>query len=601
MANLVGIKNPYLHSSPETFYNNLLGKNEQAHQEVENLRSRFDNAIAAFNGKRSMAQQRERQFYAYFKDNNGSPITSAEQWSNAFLINKTKNASISQKVLAVFNSSEMATAISALSKIEESELKNRLIQLSQEVGDKKTQKLIQGLTTITLQEAEKIVGDLLEKEVLKGRKKNSSIKDSEILVPLAQKIQGALPELIKTTGQGRNIGKKKKNRSESIRQATKAITRGRASQSQILNTILAILEGGLADLCAKEEIDYVKKKFIEFFNQGVINLSLFNSGDWSNIVGAVQEVGSVLSINLIQEYQKDTTTTISAKSLGQSFVSRAGLKHQVESKTDTMITFAREGSENRFRIQEKNSLASVYEDLEVVDYLDKKLEQSFARMKVQDKTSLENYYTTAAIARKGGGSFLTDEDMKLLSYVLVNFLTLSSPNYKAPPWKKEGMSRFHKGFSSSVRALIEQLLSLNATIYFSDIITGAEDIVSIDTIDFIIYKSRFLIPMSYIYSDIISFLEDYSKYAIGAAKMGKTTQFYTSFDFNFSAAQAKEMNKKKQAVISQDSNRDYSNPNLLNIGKNYGEEVLSSIFVRSVQLEIDPTRFRNIVSQTFNG
>jgi hypothetical protein len=288
----------------------------------------------------------------------------------------------------------MATAISSLSKIEESELKNRLIQLSQEVGDKKTQKLIQGLTTITLQEAEKIVGDILEKEVLRGRKKNSSIKDSEILAPLAQKIRGALPELIKTTGQGRNIGKKKKNRSESIRQATRAITRGRASQSQILNTILAILERGLAKDTAKEEIDMVKSKFIELFNQGVINLSLFNSGDWSNIVGAVQETGSVLSINLIQEHQKDTTTAISAKSLGQSFVSRAGLKHQVESKTDTMITFAREGSENKFRIQEKNSLASVYEDLEVVDYLDKKLEQSFARMKVQDKTSLQNYYTT---------------------------------------------------------------------------------------------------------------------------------------------------------------------------------------------------------------
>jgi hypothetical protein len=148
--------------------------------------------------------------------------------------------------------------------------------------------------------------------------------------------------------------------------------------------------------------------------------------------------------------------------------------------------------------------------------------------------------------------------------------------------------------------LIEQLLSLNATMYFSDLAISANEVKSIDTIDFIIYKSRFLIPMSYIYTDIISFLQQTKGYAIGAANSKKATQLYTSFDF--SDVNMRQMNKEKEDIRNQDpGGTDYSNQNLVNVGRNYGSQAVNNISVRSVQLDIDPRRFRNIVSQTFEG
>jgi hypothetical protein len=336
----------------------------------------------------------------------------------------------------------------------------------------------------------------------------------------------------------------------------------------------------------------------------IINLSSFSYVDWSNIVGGVQEVGSVISINLIEETQlnEQKNIKISAKSCGQEFVKRAYLPHEVESKTDTIIEFAENETDNKFRIQEKNSLNSIYNDLEVVDFLDKQIEQKFAKMKVQGETSLMSYYETATAGEYGGISFLGEDEKSLLSYVLVNFLAFSDSGYKRPEWKEEGMGQFHKGVGSSVRGLIEQLLSLNALVYFSDIIPTVENAMSIDTIDFIIYKSRFLIPMSYIYYDIIGFLQHMGKYMIGAANAKRSTQLYTSFNFNFSKYQ--EMYKKKREVLEkaeENEGKNYSNLALLAVGKKYGSEALSETSIRSVQLEIDPRRFRNLIAQTFAG
>ena len=603
--NLLGKTNPYLHSSPETFYNNLLRENIVGGDDQDQKTiGRFTAAIQSFETRASSARSREKEFYSYFKDSNGNVITSAEQWSKAFLISEADNATLSQKVLKVFNSLEMRNAILSLSKVDEEELRTRALTLADNAGlDEKTKKdIVKKIEKASYSSLERIIGDIFEQVVLQQRQRGSKNVDAIILKELAKKVQGAMPEIITAAGKSRNIGEKNKGRGKSIKQAVKSISRqGTPSQQAIIEKIIVVFRTLLKDKITEEEMIFVEQKFKEYLREKVINLSSFTAGDTSNITGGVQEVGSVLSINLIDKSSLNTSKvpTISAKSMGQEFVSRANLKNQVESKTDTMISFARKGCNNRFRIQEKNSLNAIYNELEVVDRLDKEIEQNFARMKVQGETSLSNYYSTASLAAGKGASFLGDEEQALLSYVLVNFLSLSSSNYTPP--KGKSMSGFHKGFSSPVRALIEQLLSLNATVYFSDIVTSANEVKSIDTVDFIIYKSRFLIPMSYVYTDIVSFLQQTKNYAIGAANSGKSTQFYTSF--NFSGVNMQQMNKEKEEARNQagDNNKDYSNTNLVNVGRAYGSEAFDNISIRSVQLDIDPRRFRNIVSQTFSG
>lgn len=603
MSNLLSASAPYLHSSPETFYNNLVRELVDNTETSEHLEQSFQSAISSFQEKKRLAQEKERQFYTFFKDKNGNTITTPQEWANAFLINKNTNADLHSVIQDIFNSPDMVREMMSLSRASSEVIEKRLATLQEAAKNTGYFDLFNECVLNSGKELEKGLMDFFAGLLQKNSTRRTDI---EIFKPFLDEVKKNLSNSIRNKGKSRNIYKNNnKGYSNSIKQAAKAITRKNPTILTVKNRIIKILKIKLNEKGFDEKtIQLVINNFEELIKEKQINLSNLQKGDWSNTVGAVQEIGSGFSINLIQE-QKDghagtnAGLTISAKSIGQELVQRANLKQKVDSKTDTLINIVHKKTNHKFRIQEKNSLNEIYTDLEVVDFLDKQIEQKFARMKVQDTTSLEHYYSVADMAN--GGKAL---EKPLISYVLVNFLLYSDSNYAIPPWReKRKMKSFKKGNESNIKVLIEQLLSLNSDIYFSDIYKDAEtEATNVDTVDFIIYKNRFLIPMSYVYYDIIGFLQDSEKYRKGAANSKRATQLRTSFDFNFSKSRAAEMNKEKMEIFKEDSEgKNYSNNNLVNIGQKYGQEAVDATSIRSVQLDFDPRRFRNIIAQTFQG
>lgn len=601
--NLINSTFPYLHSTPETFLN-YASKQDIGGLKGKNQWNDFDQAISEMKKKVNIAKRREKDFYNSFKDKNGNTIQSAEQWSNTFLIRKNTGTSLQQDILEAFNSIEMKNALMSLStQLSETEV---LEKISGKLSKETIKFLQKELKTSSLEEAvRKTLTNLL---IIERGKRNKTASDKEIFTDLLKGIVPDIEKIITMTGRAKNIGQKGKY-GKTIQQATKALIKKRTIIDNVNIKIKEILKIKLLNKNYDNETitevlkiwdDLSKsKKIFDDKNFFKTDLTAFLDGDVSHISGGIQEVGSVFSLSLITNINlKNNIEIKDIYSYGQQLVKRYDTKNKVQSKTDTVIEMVNNTVHNTYRIQEKNAIAEVYNSLDSLNWAEN-IEQSFAKMTIQRESSLEHYFNIARTLSAKGQAFLKEDDISALSYLLVNYLTLSDPSYQGPPWAKERVGRndIRKTVNLQTRGIIERLLSLNSISYFSDIPQEITEDANLETIDFIIFKSRILIPMSDIYKNIIEYLSDSKKYLIGASKMGNATQLQTSFNFKYSSSIVNSMNKEKEEK-GPDPSQNYRQDSFVAIGENYGNKTIKNIGIRSVQLEIDPRKFHNLIAQT---
>lgn len=596
---------PYLHSTSETFLN-YASKVDIGGYNNETSIKEMDLIIQELQKKISIMKNRENNFYQSFRNKDGKVIKTPEEWSNNFLIRDNKQISLNQAVLEIFQSKDMFSRLKNLSTILSGE--DLINNISGKISKEFEKDLLKELKKLPLEEA---VSKALAKTLSRERgKQNKKISDKEIFDTLLHDVVPDIKNIVTTTGQAKNLGKNGKY-GKSIQQATKALTKKNSTFDAVNNVIKSTLREKLVDYGYSQEVDSIlriwdvlvkQKKVLNNENFYKIDLSVFFDGDSSHISGGVQEIGSVFSIALIADTNLSKGVDIKdVYSYGAQLVERYDTKNKVQSKTDTVIELSKNKKIQSYRIQEKNSISDIYNSLDSLSWT-KQTDQTFAKMTIQRESSLEHYFNLAQALSKGGHAFLKEQDIAALSYLLVNYLTLSSPSYTRPSWAKgrEGRADIRKTINLNTRAIIERLMSLNTISYFSDIPKDIEKSMQIETVDFIIFKSRILIPMSYIYEDIIEYLKnDYKMYKIGASKMGKNTQLQTSFNFKYSTALVKNMNKAKEKK-GINAALHYSQDDFTAIGKYYGNKTVKNISMRSVQLEIDPRQFHNLLSQTFH-
>lgn len=583
MENLIGKENglnyldAYLHNTPRTF-NRAATKLDIAGLN----KSRYTDGIALLRQLKKDAEEREASFYNLFDD-----VKTAEQWSDKYLARSIGEPY--QQVLAVWNSHDMRKKIQGL--LSDQEILNKLTRIlsSKEVQQITDAVHLTGTFQSILEDAKNeltlSVKDILSKLVISS---TAHLADKD-----RKNLQHAIRKAI-----GQDIKKKKiltsKNSSE-LKDLENRIIFEKTDKIERANDAYEFFIKQLEESSGQKNVlnnnDY--KKYIE-----AIKETLFEAAEGKNLlfaknasisIGEVQELGDgiILSLALDMGFEKTKNPRASEKavntilSTGELKVSRFGKR--VSSKIDMWMNFP--GAE-QYKFQQKNTDKDLFLQYE-------KLGQdfSFSQENVFFNVGSEIKYSSfiqqlQEISTQNWG--IADGDtLGRLTYLLVNLNVLNLAKGKDKLYKQDTENRSGL-LLTKVDDTISKIIGQSALLLFSDFekdITNA-GLYQKNTYDFIIFNSRFLIPLSYVYDAIIKSLENYS------IKLNKDIAHLTvrSAISDFSSSRIDQMAEDKKEAIKPENfvkNGDYSNPNLVRVGRQYGLQAANNLVLKGFQLDFN--------------
>lgn len=581
----------YLHNSPRTF-NNAASIIDIAGFKKKN---NYSEGIALFKKLEEQALKVEDSFFSLFEG-----INTPEEWSDRYLARVGENADPAQQVLAIWNSRIIREQIKGLysreeiiEKLQKTILTDRKISgLLKEMNlTTEYNKILAEVETRASFSVRKILSDLLV-----GATKN--IKDTSQIKTLQLAIREAFNQDIrkKKLLTSKNSSILKELESNIIYKTSDFNERKEQVYRELLKELSAMV--GLTPIELERE-DGAYKKYLDIIKQILNDASekknrLFSSNT-SVMIGEVEETadGNIFSLSLELDLPFKKTnnyrdlTERGILSTGSQKIKRLGGK-RVDSKIDMWINLPEEAKSYRF--QQKNTDKDLFLEFE---NLGKQFDYSNERIffnigsEIKYTTFLQNLIT---ISKQGWG--IADDDiLGKLSYLLVNLNVLNQGLGKDKLYKQETDSRSGL-LLTTVNDTIARLISQAALLLFSDFEEDViEGVYKKNTYDFIIFNSRFLIPMSRIYRAIRQSLEQYK------IQLSKNTAFL-SIDSKITGFTSESMNKiveeKKEAVkeeggFKKDGN--YLNTKLVEAGKKGGKLAIENLILSGFKLDVNITSY----------
>ena len=285
---------------------------------------------------------------------------------------------------------------------------------------------------------------------------------------------------------------------------------------QIAQRAKSYFETQLKKYSNKIDINIIPLIGQEFYNALIkdaqsSNPTMINSNK-SVVVGAVAETGQKISFELAMQFDlqnPDMIDNFHIEAFGTQLVDRYSTllkkNNQVQSKTDLKYNFTDEESKifHTYNIQHKNSMADFYNNIGILK-TEEKFEDIMGSIKLHGSLSYDSYLT---LTKNTIGARYDPMTVKLLSYLLVNLNVLNQ--------LPEGEEKAYKGTGknggvplSRVQNMIDNIFAENIDIFISDVLElDNVQYTTVDSMDFIIFKGRLLLPMSHMYEAIIQSLQ----------------------------------------------------------------------------------------------
>lgn len=590
MANLIDRRQPYLHNQKWTFFNycndnipqlrknNSAGSTQSLQHLIKRLETLHDQAIST-----------EQQFYADFnaKDN--------FDWARKYLASTDPNASTPQKIQAIINSPEMIAILSG-----ENEKSKNLTRAQQEKFIKQAiasaEKSVGAMANspdflqVLMTSAQDISGDALMEiaKVLSPNDKDfKSFRkfEAQFLKDLSKGKRKYIPTL-RAEYQAQQA-KKIKESFMGLNDKNKRSARKKKAVEYLTEQLLRL---GVSD----DEVKKIAQNWQKVLDGNDENATRLLSEGNTNIVGVVSEVDltiAYIDISIDDSYNKTGVNVKQFQYKGSSKVKRFGKQGAVSAKTDTIWT-APNG--HTYNIQNKNSLA----DLDTTDQIVNLKENVFGRpleLKLNDEISLSTLEAQLSALK-----VISEEDISLISYLLVNLNVLNKDDY-AIDEQGNSLERLYKGkgrnptISNAERTqqYVSQILTGAIQLFCSDFNDSSGKLEFSNTYSFIIYKGKYLIPMSEVYKSLIQSLQDYFN-SIMRIWITSSLSGYSKQEFH-------DLYDRKRKIIRENPNEphDYQNADLVSEGKREGEKVLNLIKIGAIRLKIfDP---KNYLSQGYGS
>lgn len=591
MANLLGRTNPYLHSQSWTFlnyYKNYVNTND----EVSNAQSVMDKARTQLENLYSEAKITEGQFYTDFgvKDN--------FEWAQKYLKSNSKDASIFQIVQYIIDSEEMYTILLGKS--------NKMDKASRDNFEK-----------LALETTKAISEDLFESKEFNDLIAQTAINlTTENLLRIEEKFRGISDGAFREWQKG-TLGKMLERRlipnsTQSYLQdrideiLKKYKTNDGPAQKTKIRKAVDYLKAQMANRGIQEGIiTAVANEWETYLESGALSNRLL-SGEGNNIAGSISEVApNVAKVVFTLPEGKGSHSQYKAavEEFGTTKVKRYGSNTTVSAKTDNIWRASPNG--RAYRIQYKNSLTTMDEE-EII--FGEGEERRLGGRPVQLKLNDESKLSTLEDQLLASGIY-NEEDLKVLSYLLVNLNVLSNQSLidavnkkRAEEVKRSISGRLYKAKPKKVnpdepeikpvigiQQKISQILSGAVQLFCSDFFGDDNELPTMrDRYEFIVYKGKYLIPMSDIYQSLLYSMENYFNQV---ARIWITSQLKSGYTGDMFAGL---WAKKLTAIQSEDkkAKKDYHLPELVKTGKEGGAEVFNLIKINGIRLNIfDPQSY----------
>lgn len=571
---------PYLHNTAEHF----------RWQGSLQLRHYNKNAIATkkLEDWREQCLLKEQAFLSDFN------VTSFHQWEEEYLIHTAANQKAStlyEEVLKTINSRDLLNRLRAYDFTPQT-----FVDFLSEKSEKKlSQTVINKL--LQSQSFDEAVG----KYVVEGL----SLKGKNIAVKQVKNYNKLVGYLNNSELQQQWTGLLRSYKSNYLSDLKKAIKQEAANYNGIIEDTTQFLRRKLEQYynnkpnnTQKQEIEYYCNEWKKALQEELNNetekrLLSFND---SNIIGEIGEIGDaiVFSARAQQdENLKQLETTIVRRAKNK--VNRFG--KTVESKTDLQILT----KNGKYNIQEKNSMSSIYQEFENSIYKDAE-KNIFGGITLQGEIAYPQLRTYLSKIRNSTLTSFLSDDAAALSYLLVNISVLNKYGQVGNKFYKSARQNPNTaaniGISEHLVRMIDDILSQNIGLYVSDVLNAGTDNLTLEPYDFIIFKSRKIIPMSAILECLITAFKEENQ---------KIFDLHTSFYVgNEAGAVYRQMLKEKNLYTPklQKGQAWYSDPSFVNIGQQAGQEVLQNIKINKIRLNLHykqtfSTNSKNIVGRIY--
>lgn len=612
VRNLAAIN--YLHSNKAHFFENVgsfkIGDKLQSTKQLEQALDKLKNYLG-------IAKTQEQNFYADFSFN-GEIITTPQEWSRKFLrINQDKNKNNKISVLTnIFHSMKLYEILSQHTVNDQKFINiiKQTISSSKDIPAKDKQKiyrLIEKQTAISF-------GEVFSKLGYFG--KGGKIKQQNFLQEFRrisdEAIEESLKELLNSSIDDIKSTLRVQN-SDKLKKIQKLVSTERTNATEKLNKSCEFIKNEMqkTKIFSNDEITKVIQMWTILFNQDLLGRDKrLTSDSIMQVEGKVQELERRITLSEVfikfekedpfqnleqatQDKYKIGPYKTLVQSTGDNLVKRFrkenGEYDKSESKIDS-IFIGKSGKQ--YKIQEKNSINDMYSQFDSTGDPNT-LTRKFGQIKLQSKvkfSTLEQYFSE--------GKIFSDEELQYLIYLFINFNASNIWSAGGRLGKADGFSKtkdggkkqttFKAGFTID---MIDQLMSRGIMAYVSDMIIPDKlnkgTTLNFDNWNFIIFRGQMLIPLSYILTELIHFLED-------AKKTLFTLRTYSMLD-GISESYLQDVYKQKLAAKEGDPNPkeyDYHWDNLVNVGTEAGKFTKGNLWISGIYLKFSDKTIENLIN-----
>ena len=596
------IKKQYLHSNRWLFYQNLMYNglpiNETNGKKTIQLKEALANLKKIVNDARNM----EIDFY------NDFGVKDYKEWSEKFLIGKNNgNDTKIGKLTYIMHSRELYNILSTPDKQQQKERNEIIISAIQEAAKGKISNyMMSKLTKKTPQslgEAFKTIGIL-------NKTKNSKDIQQTIIKHILKDLSDD-PDLIPKGAVIKPDSAKLKKIENQIKIDPTKDNRLLKSSNFIEN------EMRKSNMFNDKEISGVLSMWKDIFirdSQGKDRR--LTSFDINKVEGKVQEVEKQITMSQLflnfdfnslglndKEYNIagfKTLVKVQGDELVERFKNKDGGRDRSESKIDT--EWIGPTTKKRYYIQEKNSIGEFYTAFDMSGDPNDISKTIPAQIKVQSNiklTSLLDHFKQAHI-------YPNDDIYDFITYCLINFEVLNKwaadednddkadRNIQNKKLYKRDSNKNESKFvgSALTQRTIEQFLAGGLQIFISDIIDKEipdENPIAFKSYNFIIYRGRYLIPVSKIIEQLIAYIEtiDTSLFRL---------RFTSSLSgYNDSTMRDIYNTKIEKLKDDPDTTADYHNEQLVQYGSEQGNLAAEALKIGGIRLNFSQVNLQNLI------
>lgn len=603
--NLVGIKDPYIHSRAATF-NMAAYAIDVAEFRVKDGPRKIEGLLSNIESRLTDCRKKESDFYKAYGVNN------EYEWSERYLASLSETAGVPQIALSVWNSRGMIeTLLGKLNGYEALEVFQSL-DIAKEYKDE-WEELADRVAFFfeTHGHSTDALSWAFAKEI------ESQSGDFQKNIRQAFGIDRK-SNYIKTLIQGEVQNISKRTAYKEIKQMFNK-TRIRDKQNRSYNYFCRRLKDTICQVKGIEkdhfddevEIAQQYKDICAYFHDAIGKAGKATS-DWlyrslvdtaPNVTGGVGEVGMgyLISYQATLDPNLDTGEIESMyRNIGQKTVDRFG--YQVDSKTDIVLNKNGFGGleldkivtdpKTGFRIQSKNTNKNIFlglekqiKELSVDPFFD-------IHGEIEYTTFLDNIQKIKDIT-------IDNDVLASLSYLLANVNVLShgtalserkdkkedkkNRGYKA--WNRQGSAPGQ--LVNYAQIIISRMISTYIIYAIADF--SKEDHTAIPY-DFIIFDSRVLIPVSYIYEGLIENIKQ-TTFEIQKQQAHLTVRSSIKGSYNLN-----DLHNRKKSKIKLDPSLEtwYEDTPLTDEGRAEGEKAVSNLVLSGMQLDVNIENLVNI-------